>query len=194
MRYTVKTNRYFVYPRVSLTTNFVDKGQHVPKSSTSYQVPLMLGIRKGYKFPTFNEESIKYDVFFERVGIGKELGIPEEDLCTDLYGSKQNKLNKRFWITMIHANYKKIFKFGLKLRPHEVNIHYNVQGDEIFCYDTEKIINIGYKPKIANINTLNVIAYEFRDTKRTDIWLMGLVHFSKMIVNMGRKIYRIFKY
>jgi hypothetical protein len=28
IRYIVKTNRYFVYPRVSLTTNFVDKGQH----------------------------------------------------------------------------------------------------------------------------------------------------------------------
>ena len=195
IRYIVKTNRYFVYPRVSLTTNFGDKGFHVIKSSPSYQVPLMLGRQSEYKFPSFDNESIKYDVFFERVGIGKELGISEDDLCTDLYGNKRNKQKKNYWLTMRHANYKILFKYGLKMRPHEVNIYNNVQGDEIFCYDT----NIMNKYASNNIfkkklNTVKIIEYDLRDTKRKDIWLIGLVHVGKLMMNVVRKIYKLLMY
>ena len=195
IRYIVKTNRYFVYPRVSLTTNFGDKGQHSIRSSPSYQVPLMLGLKNGYKFPTFENDSIIYDVFFERIGIGKELGIPEGDLCMDLYGNKQNKLKKRYWITTNHANYKKVFKYGLKMRPHEVNIYYNVPGDEIYCYETNSMINRkNNNINMEIMNTVKVVGYDFRDTKRTDIWLFGLVHIGKLMINVARKMYKLLKF
>lgn len=191
IRYLVKTNKYFIYPRVSLTTNFGDKGQHASKSSPSYQVPLLIGIKFKYNFPELDDNSVCYDVFFERIEIGKKLGFPDEQVCLDLYSTKHRNIKERYWITMEHANYMIHSSFGLNMRPHEANILYQIEGNDIFCYDTSinKINNISNK----NNNIIKMIIYDFRDTKREFVWIYGYYLFKLFIYNGIKKLSKFLK-
>ncbi len=63
IKYLVSTNKYFVYPKESLTTNFGDSGTHSRKSNVVYQVPLFLG--KEINFVGMEKSVNVYDSFFE---------------------------------------------------------------------------------------------------------------------------------
>lgn len=62
IKYLVDTNRYFVFPRISLTTNFGDPGTNNGYKNTLHQVNLLIG-EKYWQFVPL-ERAIKYDVFF----------------------------------------------------------------------------------------------------------------------------------
>lgn len=134
--YCVEKNKYFVYPYVSLSTNCSDLGVHLKGDNTYFQVPLLTGERENYEMPQLNETACRYDVYFERQGLGSFLGINDNDLCTDLYGKKKNSEQKRYWLTSAAAGYKTVKSFALQLRPHELNIIFGIEGSEIFLYDT----------------------------------------------------------
>ncbi len=133
--YCIEQQKYYVYPYISLTTNFTDLGQHVKKPQGIYQVPLLNG-KKIYTHLPESNMAIKYDGFYERENLGKVMGIDESQLCIDLYGQKRNKLKKQYWLTSSVENYKIIKSFALQIKPHELNIINNINGDEIFLYDT----------------------------------------------------------
>ncbi len=137
--YCVEKNKYFVYPYVSLSTNYSDLGEHLKGDNTYFQVPLLTGKRENYHMPEFNKNSFKYDVFFERQDLGCFIGIKDEYLCTDLYGKKNNREKNRYWLTSVTADYKILKSFGLQLRPHELNVIFGIEGSEIFLYDTQTI-------------------------------------------------------
>ncbi len=134
--YCVEKNKYFVYPYVSLSTNFSDLGEHLKGNLTYFQVPLLAGEKAGYNMPKFNLNSVRYDIFFEREGLGVFLDIEDNELCIDLYGVKKNRQKKRYWLTSTIANFKIVKSFALQLRPHELNIIFGIEGSEIFLYDT----------------------------------------------------------
>lgn len=136
MKYLVETNRYFVYPKQSLTTNFSDVGTHAVVSSNCYQVPLELGIRKIYRFIKTVDDTNSYDVFFENNSLYDILGLDKNKITVDLYGQKSDY--ERYLLTSRQLNFKIVKSFGLKLRPHELNIYLNIKGDNIFLYDTCK--------------------------------------------------------
>ena len=48
-RYCIETDRYFVYPYVSLSTNFSDAGEHADVTVNDHQVELMINKEK-YSF------------------------------------------------------------------------------------------------------------------------------------------------
>lgn len=135
IKYLIKTNKYFVYPYISLTTNFNESGTHNGVFNTSLQVPLLWN-SKSFDFIELDKSTVKYDAFFEYKGLGDVLNISEEDLCVDLYQAKDNRQNKRYWLTTKIVNKKIIKSYALNLRPHELNVHANIQGDDIYLYDT----------------------------------------------------------
>ena len=45
--YMIESNKYFVYPRISLSTNFHDPGTHHKKMQTRLQVPLQFFEKNG---------------------------------------------------------------------------------------------------------------------------------------------------
>ncbi|MFZ5570354.1 MAG: glycosyltransferase family 2 protein [Thermodesulfobacteriota bacterium] len=185
-RYIVKTNRYFVYPKISLTTNFGDRGEHVSEYSSSFQVPLLIGVKKKYTFPDCNSDSICYDVFFERVGVGKEVGLPEKDICMDLYATKGNRQGATFWITMEKMNYKIHSSFGLRMRPHEENIFFQIEGNDIFCYDTGRRCVNHFRGQVES-NAINIIKYDIRDIKRKFIWVYSVYLFKMAAVRFLKR-------
>lgn len=136
IKYCIAENKYFVYPYASLTTCFNDPGQHSRRENNVFQVPMMTGAERKYSFVKFGEQEIRYDAYFERQGLGKALGVPEEMLCVDLYGSKQNWANYRYVLTRKRLPYAQMKSFGLSMRPHEENVIGAIEGDEIFLYDT----------------------------------------------------------
>lgn len=143
IRYCVEKDKYFVYPYESLCTNFTEIGTHNKRKTAMYQVPMQIGVQKEYRFGTLENAPVVYDAFFENKQIARSLGIPEEKLCVDLYGSKPVPSDKEYWLTMRVADYKIERTFGLSLRPHELNVMMGVPGTEIKLYRmTQKQKNI----------------------------------------------------
>lgn len=139
-RYCIEENKYFIYPYISLTTNYSDAGVHSKQSTHIYQVPILYGYKKDFKL----EPSIRYDAFFENENLPNTLSIKDNEICIDLYGEKCNLEKKRYYLTTKHLDYKIISTYGLLLRPIELNIIKKTRGQEIFLYDTNTKISNGF--------------------------------------------------
>ena len=134
--YCVENNRYFVFPYNSLTTCFADKGEHTVEHINTLQVPIEMGTDRQYRFAPSADIEIVYDTFYEPVGMGKYLGVKDEELCVDLYGKKEDAKRYRYILTKKNLPYKAIAGYDLELRPHEMNVIWNVKGSQIRLYDT----------------------------------------------------------
>lgn len=146
MEYIVDTNKYFVYPYDSYTSNHTEIGQHNKKTSTDYQVSMQNESKNHFEFVKF-EEGIKYDIFFEREDLKFNLNIPDEDVCVDLYCSKPCNFGKRYILTRRKLDFKCIKKYSLVMKPIELNVINNAVGEDIFLYDLGNSKNIQLKGK-----------------------------------------------
>lgn len=135
VNYIVDTNRYYVIPYDSMSTNFSEVGEHNDKVDTSHQVALLNGIKDTFSFPN-KDQALKYDIFFERIFEGENIaGIAGSDICINLNGNKRNTFDKKYMITTGELNYKVVGTFGLSLRPIDANIARNVPGNDIYMYE-----------------------------------------------------------
>ena len=117
-------------------TNFTEIGTHNQYRTALYQVPLQVDAQKRYRFGLLDDkQSVVYDAFFENTRIAEVLGIPSEELCVDLYGSKPDTKKEKYWLTTICADYRLEKSFGLSLRPQELNVMLNIPGTEIKLYN-----------------------------------------------------------
>lgn len=154
IKYCIETNRFFVYPRTALSTNFSDTGQHNSEESNGYQVPIQTDFKRDYILPGFEDSRVKYDAFFELVNIGENLQIKDDDICVDLYGTKANRQKKRYWLTLESADYGVVKSFGMAMRPVEMNIIENIEGNIIKLYDTEiKVKTAKTKTNLLKLKT-----------------------------------------
>jgi hypothetical protein len=135
MKYLVEKNKHIVYPYVSYTTNFGDKGTHFSENANVFQVPLDMSEAPMFKFYRLEESSSVYDIFCENANLYKALKKPPEQLTIDLFGMKKAALFKRYILTSQVLNFKVIQSFDLALRPHELNIIENLYGTKLFLYD-----------------------------------------------------------
>ena len=139
-QYCIEENKYFVHPYISLTTNFSDPGEHGDGSIGSfYQTPLQYGRMEQYLFPEYGGEAVYYDGFFENKALYDHLGLSSEEVCLDLNGEWQNRLNRRYWLTTEVRDYKVERSFGLDYRPIEANVLLDYPGKQIFLYDTQTV-------------------------------------------------------
>ena len=136
-RYCIETNKYFIYPYQSLTSNCGETGTHLKFSSPVFQRPVACLERSyQYKFPELNEDSVRYDGFFEAEQVFRTLDLTEGDLCIDLTKSKVSYGSKRYLLTTRRLCFKVIKSFGLSYTPIELNIINSCPGGMIFLYDT----------------------------------------------------------
>lgn len=131
--YIVETEKYYVVPYTAMSTNFSEVGQHNNIVDTSYQVPLLEGIKKEYCFPKF-DDSIKYDVFFERVFADDVCiaGIHAGDICVNLNGTKPSALGRKYLLSTKKPDREVIASFGISMRPIDSNITQETEGSGIF--------------------------------------------------------------
>jgi hypothetical protein len=171
--YVIRCNKHFVYPRVSLTTNCGEVGQHAARVSAGFQVPLLLGGKRDFVFPRFREGAVAYDAYWERQGLGRHLHIPDNEICVDLYGTKANRAGQRYWLTMERRPHRVLASYGLGMRPHEVGVRLGMPGDDIFLYDTTVA---GQTPPRHGESKLSVkkTLYDVRSIRGCDLLLAGL--------------------
>ncbi len=158
IRYLSETGRYFLYPRVSHTTNFADEGEHAKKQVTDLQVPLAGKKRREPVFSSPDLSSAVYDAFFENESL---------DHPCDLYGlkSKQGKLGDFRKVYSAEAlPYRAERTFGMSYRPMDVNLIKGTEGNKLFLYDLETsaaapAVNRGYRVK-----------YFYRGLNKRKIW------------------------
>lgn len=149
IKYCVEKNKYFVYPYNSLTTCYASEGEHTANQDNTYQVPIFEDSEMLYRLPeTKSIQAVYYDVFFERQKrLASVLKINEKDLTVDLYGTKADMDGStRYLLTCRICNFKIVKGFARNMRPHEMNIIYDVNGTDFYLYDTsiKKMWNYWY--------------------------------------------------
>ena len=133
IKFVVEKNKFFVYPYNSLSSNLSSVGEHNQESTTAYQVPMQVGIRRNYNLPSI-ESIIKYDVFFERIFDND--AIKYSNISLDLYGTRDNYGDARYIASVKSLPYKVVEEIALSYRPIEVNIQKPIPGRGIYIYDT----------------------------------------------------------
>lgn len=143
IKYVIDTKKYFLYPRVSRTTNFSDVGEHAVKLDTDVQVPLYMGNNYIYRFSKLEESSSVYDAFFENEKLSKCLSMGA-DVIVDIYGLKdyeeiaRDNSDSRYLLSQKALPYKIVDSFSRALRPIDANVIEKITGDDIFLYDLTK--------------------------------------------------------
>ena len=178
IKYIIEEDKYFIYPNISLSTNFTDIGEHAKGISSGYQVNIELDYRKKYKFPTFGAKELMYDQFFENEGLNNWL-LLDGELCVDIYGEKKYE-NKKYVLTMEKKNNKILKSYSLRLRPHELNIICDIEGNDLFLYDIEEIVN----NKFDNIEIdMKKLSFDIKNFTRKDIFKLIIFKYKRAIIN-----------
>jgi hypothetical protein len=125
--YLVDSQRYFVYPYISYSTNFCDGGgAHVKKQTNLYQTPLSFPLREceNFSFKSLKDLGMSYDAFFEPSPgyLEKLFGLNENSLVVDIYALKNREtlISRTFCLTSRKVR-SEIMSFPLNLRPIELS-------------------------------------------------------------------------
>lgn len=152
-RYCIEEKKYFVYPYVSQSTCFSDVGEHTNISNTLMQVPIGRNIKSNYRL----NPTIKYDAFFENMALPEFMGYRSNETCIDLYGEKDNRENKRYWLSRKIMDFGIVKSFALELKPIENNILFDIKGSGIFLYDTATEGKNTFSKKTGSVNFISYI-------------------------------------
>ncbi|MFB8507641.1 glycosyltransferase family A protein [Enterococcus durans] len=150
--FCIEKDKFFVYPLESFTGNFSEPGVHNQVIDSTFQSPLSTQKwRKEYNFSHVNE-GVRYDSFFERIFSKDKIIIGSkdflgEDIEVDLYGDKE-KFEKNYCLSSKKLEYEVVSSFGLQLKPHELNFIMNIQGEQIFLYNTTIVVGSRHKTQI----------------------------------------------
>ncbi len=138
IKYLIETDRYFIYPKLSFSTNFSEIGVHHKERHSVLQVPLELRKRR-LKFLPFDDIQEKYDAFCElHVDSFKRICpyLEGYDVEIDLYGSKpSNAVRASFLLTSKQCVDPKM-SYAMALKPHEVNVALGLTGSEFHLAPT----------------------------------------------------------
>lgn len=148
--YLITTNRYFLYPYDSHSSNNCDRGFHNRDESTLFQVDLFNGT-KDYLF--YDQNNLyKYDQFLERENINLYINGSKKRAIFDIYGTRTqtNPTESDIVITIKNLNIQQIDGYSLNLKPPEMNVILNRKGK------TLKVYYINDKIKFPNFNFKNL--------------------------------------
>jgi hypothetical protein len=137
--YMIASDKYFVYPRISLSTNFSDPGIHHKTKQTRLQVPLQF-FPKEWTFKSFKDSLAVYDAYHEILPEKlKQLhgDLQEYDLEIDFYGQKNLAVSNRKYALTSKPAIDPVKTFGKELKPIELNLVYGIEGSHISLAKTE---------------------------------------------------------
>lgn len=187
-RYCIEKDKYFVYPYVSLTTNFSDAGTHNNRTINDHQVELQFG-KCEYRFPDLCSDSVLYDEYMNPKGLEKNLNLADGSLCVDFYGTKPYTLWEQadyLLTTQQIQNYQMVQSFALSLRPLEAAVIKHISGQGIYLYQIKK----GESPILKKGDKNELLSYELRthDGKQLLPFAIHLV-----TENIGIKLKKLIK-
>ncbi len=181
--YLVEKNLFFVHPHFSTTTNCGEAGEHGDGNNMIHS-RMILG-DKDYAFRPFSD-SVRYDIYGNRLGLGPYLGVPDEDLCVDFYGDKDNGQQRRYWLSPFKLPYRQMSGFAMTMEPMEANIIYNVPGSDLFLYDT----SVPDARKESRKLSQHQLSYHFRNVH----WKLVRRYYHLLLWDMFRiKLRKLFR-
>lgn len=137
--YLVDTDRYFVFPNTSYSSNFEEEGTHATNMGL-FQVPMNIGSAVP-RFNMWNDSNAVYDVYFELFpDCLKRLNpsLNEYDFEVDIYGTKPIKFNSEFVLTSRRCK-TSVLSFGEKMKPIVQNVLHEIEGRDISLSRIEDI-------------------------------------------------------
>lgn len=144
-RYCIENELYFVYPYLSISTNYGDMGTHFGQSTNMMQVVLWRSTQKEIALEELSDSSIRYDGFFENQNIIEFIKEKEDkEVTIDFYNQKGHPKEQGFLLTTRLLPHKVIRSYALDYKPYEENVLRNNLGEDLFLYDTGVKAN---KPK-----------------------------------------------
>jgi hypothetical protein len=143
--YLITTDKYFVFPRVSLTTNFNDAGTNMRIRNFVGQVQLKI-TSLPFRFQSFEDSISVYDSYSEiipnRLNRLTDI-LSDYTYEVDLYGLKDHYATP-FVLTSKPCK-SQLFGFERSLKPHELNIIMNLKGDFFKLARVEDVLNTEQK-------------------------------------------------
>lgn len=131
--YLVSTGRYYVFPRISLTTGFGDAGTHFASETSYFQVPVQRD-QSSFRLQALETSYALYDSFMEIAPESiKQLAseLRNIDFEVDLYATKESRHLKAGHVITTRACKDALKTFALSMQPPEANVIFNVQGTGI---------------------------------------------------------------
>jgi hypothetical protein len=133
-KFLYEKGRYFVYPRVAYSTNFVEAGTHFEgEMAHHYQAVLQTGTID-FKFLTLDESLAKYDPYLDIEAHSVKRMAPAlaaYDFVVDLNGIKQLAQFQQKYVLTLKEGGETILSYGWDLKPFEMNLLYDLPGDQI---------------------------------------------------------------
>ena len=193
--YLIDTDSFFVYPRISYTSNCADAGEHNKKRNAKMQVPMCTSERKELILPDFaSAKAPKYDAFFENLGLRGFFADVSDSVCVDLYGVKPIAYDKyRYLLSTKLLDKRIIDSFDMCLRPMEENIYQGMKGNVIFLYDLSAD---GKKPEYNgnaifeyHLKGINIFTYRGLRFLMHDFWDRVRIFF-RVVKKKIKKLFR----
>ncbi|CAI3259790.1 glycosyltransferase family 2 protein [Enterococcus cecorum] len=138
--YCIAKNKYFVYPRVALSTDYSDVGVHGTRQNTDMQVSLDYANTKEWKLADIENSHAVYDAYYQNTIINSRLNY--ENVLIDYYGIREIPEGYKYLLTTKPRGYRVERSWGVQLRPIEANIFQDIPGDELFLFDLSKKENL----------------------------------------------------
>ena len=132
-KYLAQTDRFYVFPRQSLTTNFGEAGTHFRQPTQFFQVPLQT-FRRIYRLCGLDQSAAVYDTFQEmRPECLNRLTDKFQgyDYTVDLHGTKSPANIRAEYVLTGKRSRTPLFSFGLEMRPMIANVVTAVPGQAI---------------------------------------------------------------
>lgn len=131
--YMTEKDKYFVFPTISLTTNFDDKGSNRQGNVNELQTKLKLDDRPLIFKPLSHSFNV-YDAFFEILPEKLNNFCPylrPYNYAVDLYGIKNLQEIKKEYVLTTKRCTSPVKSYGRHLKPHEMNIIFDIPGSDI---------------------------------------------------------------
>jgi hypothetical protein len=161
IHYLIVKNRYFAYPRKSLTTIFSDEGTNIRIRETFLQAPLWHE-KNNFDFSTYPESVAVYDCFGEILPDRlkrKAAQLKEFDFEVDLYGMKPLERSAKKYILSGRKPKSSLISFGREMKPHEENVIHSIPGDDFHLAKVEDFSNVPYMRKLLKVHYKKLLAY-----------------------------------
>tara|TARA_B100001250_G_scaffold188793_1_gene162219 strand:- start:6314 stop:8485 length:2172 start_codon:yes stop_codon:yes gene_type:complete len=145
--YMISENKYFIYPRVSYTSNFNDEGTSDTIVDQIFQVPLAL-TNKILNFKKITEEPVVYDEYFEITAKTLNYYLPKlkkYEYQVDLYGIKDLDIIDEKYLLTSRSTKKPIITWGKGMQPHVLNIINEISGNS-FSLSLKTNVKLGTSP------------------------------------------------
>lgn len=177
IKFLVATNKFFVYPKQSYSTNFGDAGTHNLENDTTFQVPLAMDNPATLRLGPIEDSINRYDAFFELIPSVLKMIKPSlfsEEVVVDLYGLKDlTQYEAKYAISRKKVQKKAISTFGLNLKPLVANVLFEIKG---------AYFNFSFKEDFVNRQDFD------RLDNREWTYFWGKLHFAKILPVIYEKV------